>query len=464
MCCKEMLSCLVLMITCVVSLHAQTPTFTPDFNSQGVKSANGSALANNVVRVNGSIQASSNSAYWISSSAPVPIPFLNGGVSYIAGAVASNNRVRFRNGNDTYRENVSDENGGHLYAITGNVNDRVQTMELPYSALTSTTWAGVRSIISKDGVDGTGIQFLQSWVYGDGIDKWLVFDFGTISEDSADEGMMLLRPGHNPNLISIDCAASWQYRSMDEEGYSVNPGCGDTGLLTYYMPGLYLAAGVYSNAIPQGITGLLGETPSQEGENNNEFDTKDINGNGYIDTTNQYLSYGVKAGWSGWRLVKIPINSSATEGLFTTTDGLTCFFHNQGGFGTGSNSSVIHATRLWMTGSTATPVAGNILVESIQLSRPMTQALSNNLGVVLAPVPVHRGEDICLYLDTPITGSHWDVFNVMGVLLKRIDFSNPYSDCWNTAGFTPGVYYVRLKLSHPDGTETKTWKKIVVVP
>jgi hypothetical protein len=414
---KMMLFWLVVMNFFAVSLHAQTPSFTPYVNAQGVKSVLGSALANEVVRINGSIQAPSSVADWISSSAPVAIPFLNGGVSYIAGAVATNNRVRFRNGSATYHENASNDGGpgggGHLFATTNNVNDRVQTMNIPYSALTSSRWAGVRSIISKDGVDGTGVQSLQSWVYGDGVGKWVVFDFGTISEDSTDKGSAVYRPGHDPNSnATITCSyivtiggVPVEADGLDEEGDPVNTGHCDTGIKTYYMPGLLLGpAGTYSNPTPQGVTGFSDEAPSPEGKNNMLFDTKDVNSNGYIDTTNQYLSYGVKVDWAGWRSVNLPINASATEGFFNTTDGLTCFFHNQGGFGTGANASVIHAMRLWMTGTSSTEVAGNILVESIQLSRPMTQAISNSQGVVLAPVPVHRGGDICLYTDTPITG------------------------------------------------------------
>jgi hypothetical protein len=384
--------------------------------------------------------------------------------------------VRFRNGGALYRESESTENGGHLFAVTGNVNDRVQTMAIPYSALNNQRWAGVRTLVSNDGVDVTGIKYLETWIYGDGKDnKWLVFDFGTISEDSSGDlpygGSRLLIPGHNPSSSSITCG--WPDQGVDEEGNPANPGGCDTGIRTYYMPGLNFGA-VDSNgntaslSIPQPITGFSDENPSPEGLRNNVFDTKDLNGNGYIDTTNQYLSYGVRANWTGWKLVKIPIDPAAPEGMFTTSDGLSCFFHNQGGFGTGTGSPIVHAMRLWMTGTNPTDVGGDgdILMESIRLTGIATsgQILSHGLGVVLAPVPAHRGGDICLYPDERISGSKWEVYNVMGVSVKSLTFNSPYGNCWNTSGVAPGVYFVLLNLSYADGKETKAWKKVVVTP
>jgi hypothetical protein len=359
--------------------------FSP--NNFSMEGETGVALVDNMEGVESTIAASSSVANWISSSAPVPLSFLNGGVSYIAGAVAANNRVRFRNGSATYHENASNDGGpgggGHLFVTTNNVNDRVQTMNIPYSALNNQRWAGVRTLISKDGTDATGVKFVESWIYGDGQDKWVVFDFGTISEDSTDEGLAAYRPGHNPNSTSsIDCSyfvtvggVLVEQNGLDEEGDPANPGHCDGGIKTYYMPGLLLGpAGTYSNPLSQGVTGFSDEAPSPEGKNNVLFDTKDLNGNGIIDTTNQYLSYGVRQDWTGWRLVKIPIDFLATEGFHTTSDGLSYFFHNQNSFGTGTTSPIIHTARLWMTGASSTEVAGNILVESLQLSKNRWEA------------------------------------------------------------------------------------------
>jgi hypothetical protein len=350
-------------------------------NNYDMEGEKGVALVDNMEGIDNVISASINPANWIASSAPVPIPFLNGGTAYLAGPVAANNRVRFRNGGDLFRQETAENGeGGHLFQTTKNVNDKVPTMSLPYSALTSQRWAGVRTVISKDGVDATGIKYLETWIKGDGKEKWVVIDFGTISEDSTDSGMAMLKPGHDPNATSINCD-TWDLKSIDEEGDPANPGTCDNGIKTYYMPRLPFGDGTTSAfPIPDGIQWRGGEkvedSPSQEGAGNNLFDTKDINGNGYIDTTNLYLSYGIRMtkDWTGWRLVKIPIDTSLSEGFHeakTDENVITYFFHNQGGFGTGSASPIIRTMRLWMTGddTVSGEVADKILLESVQLTK-----------------------------------------------------------------------------------------------
>jgi hypothetical protein len=93
-----------------------------------------------------------------------------------------------------------------------------------------------------------------------------------------------------------------------------------------------------------------------------------------------------------------------------------------------------------------------------------TQNLSNGLGVVLAPVPVKKGEAICLYPDSPIAGSKWQIHNVVGVSVANLAFDSPLGNCWNTSGVAPGIYFVRLTLAYVDGRETRAWKKVVVTP
>jgi hypothetical protein len=92
------------------------------------------------------------------------------------------------------------------------------------------------------------------------------------------------------------------------------------------------------------------------------------------------------------------------------------------------------------------------------------QKLSDGQGVVLAPMPVHRGGDLCLYPESPIIGSRWEVYNVLGISVADRTYTSPIGNCWDTGGFAPGMYFVRLTLSYTDGKETKTWKKVVVTP
>ncbi|HUO57778.1 MAG TPA: hypothetical protein VMV05_06340, partial [bacterium] len=89
----------------------------------------------------------------------------------------------------------------------------------------------------------------------------------------------------------------------------------------------------------------------------------------------------------------------------------------------------------------------------------------SHLGqAVLAPVPVPRGGNICLYPDRPILGSQWDVFSFTGESVASLNFTNGANNCWPTSGIGPGVYSVRLKLNYADGTRSTLWKKIVVSP
>jgi hypothetical protein len=77
-------------------------------------------------------------------------------------------------------------------------------------------------------------------------------------------------------------------------------------------------------------------------------------------------------------------------------------------------------------------------------------------------MPVHVGTDLCLYPDQAIRGSHWEIYNILGVSLQNLTFNNPTGNCWKTRGFAPGMYFVRLTLTYEDGRETKVWKKVVV--
>ncbi len=92
-----------------------------------------------------------------------------------------------------------------------------------------------------------------------------------------------------------------------------------------------------------------------------------------------------------------------------------------------------------------------------------TEILSGLGKTVLAPVPVHSGEKICLYPDRAIAGSHWEVYNFTGESLANLDFNGFPKNCWDTTGVAPGVYLVRLEVDYADGTASIDWKKILVI-
>gem|GEM_PF-1525947 len=118
--------------------------------------------------------------------------------------------------------------------------------------------------------------------------------------------------------------------------------------------------------------------------------------------------------------------------------------------------------------STFTPTATLTPTQTLTPTRTLsptptsTQLLSNLGSAVLAPMPVSTGGSVCLFPDRPISGSQWDVYNLLGESAASLTFANPQGNCWNTQGTSPGVYLVRLKLSYSDGTSATLWKKIVV--
>jgi hypothetical protein len=111
---------------------------------------------------------------------------------------------------------------------------------------------------------------------------------------------------------------------------------------------------------------------------------------------------------------------------------------------------------------TVTPTITLTYFPTLSPTPTPSQLVSGLDGTVLAPVPVQVGGTLYLFPDKPITGSQWDIFNLLGESVTSLSFSSPAGNSWNTQGVAPGVYAIRLKLSYSDGTETTIWKKIVV--
>jgi subtilase family serine protease len=113
---------------------------------------------------------------------------------------------------------------------------------------------------------------------------------------------------------------------------------------------------------------------------------------------------------------------------------------------------------------TLTPTFTITPTPTLSPTATLTQVLSSLGQAVLAPVPVSKGDTICLYPDRPIQSSQWDVFNFVGESQASLSFSTAFNNCWNTTGMGAGVYMVRVKMVYADGTNTTLWKKIVITP
>lgn len=81
---------------------------------------------------------------------------------------------------------------------------------------------------------------------------------------------------------------------------------------------------------------------------------------------------------------------------------------------------------------------------------------------VLAPVPASRGTAVCLYPDSPLLSSQWNIYNFVGESVASLSFGSSASNCWDTTGVAPGLYLVKLKLTYTDGTVKSDWHKVVV--
>ncbi len=354
--------------------------FNPDnYNMEGEK---GVALVDNMEGIDDSISAGMSENQWTSSSAPLANNDISPALVPVVAQGPGNNRIRFRNNTDTFV--MFNNTDGHL-SDQAAVTNTVPVLQIPYANLRNDRWGGVWQSLSKTGIDASGVKYLQSWIKNDGVDKWVVLDFGTMSEDVNG----IIPPGYssavNRNIVLgydnvNDQSNPTQFIGDDEDGDRSSRNY-DFGLQEFYFN--------YPNgvlAFP--VQPFTDEADTQEGARNGRLDTKDMNGDNQVNNTNSYYSFGVRANWSGWRLVKIPVNFALSDGSYTTTDGLSYVFH---GVGTaGLVAPIIRTVRVWMTGVSGSEVSGDIDLETLQLTKnrwePRVDAdAAANQGVSINP-------------------------------------------------------------------------------
>ena len=357
--------------------------FNPDtYSAEGEA---GVALLDNMEGIDSVTGASMNQTAWLVSSAPQPVGFLpglSGSAVPDAGPDSGNNRVRFYNGGasdptlrmfqtigttTTVPTDHPEQNfqatggafGGHIYSQTHQPGDAVQVLQFPYSNLTNQRWGGVRQVVSTTGTDFSNVTFLETWVYNDGNPKWIMVDFGVMNE--ASNGELAASAGSSffsdPN----------QYGPPPQIPTQANP---NYGIPTFYFPGNpWSPSGSVSSPVNQLIAP---EQTSQEGVNvgqNTSYVTEDMNGNNLLDTSDGYYEYGIQANWSGWHQVKIPVNFTAPDGMSSTADGISYFFHTQGL----ASPSIIRTVRVWMTGQSSSPINGDVYFEDISFAHNLWQ-------------------------------------------------------------------------------------------
>ena len=83
---------------------------------------------------------------------------------------------------------------------------------------------------------------------------------------------------------------------------------------------------------------------------------------------------------------------------------------------------------------------------------------------VLAPVPAHAGEPVCLYFVDAPRASHWEVYAVDRQRLAALDFGAERDQCWPTDGVAPGLYRLKVHVDYANGVAEDKVYKIVVQP
>ena len=160
---------------------------------------------------------------------------------------------------------------------------RDQTLDLTYNLPALDSWVSIVYPISKTGVDYSKHNYLQFWVYGEGVGEQLHVDLGRFSEDADGQG------GFASNVV-VDGILRWQKGAPKTEDLNNN------GLLD-------IGEDVgWEFVNPDGSI-------TRVGNRNGRLDTEDLDGDGILNTAESIANADsvIDVNWQGWRQVVIPI-------------------------------------------------------------------------------------------------------------------------------------------------------------
>jgi hypothetical protein len=84
--------------------------------------------------------------------------------------------------------------------------------------------------------------------------------------------------------------------------------------------------------------------------------------------------------------------------------------------------------------------------------------------LLLAPMPLHRGQPLCLYSIEPLADSQWTVFGADQQVVARLS-SGDSKPCFTRSGeLVPGVYLVRIKTRDQKGRSSTVVRNLVIEP
>ncbi|MEK7475965.1 MAG: hypothetical protein AAB152_10090 [Candidatus Coatesbacteria bacterium] len=223
------------------------------------------------------------------------------------------------------------EQGGHF-------SDLARTLDLNYEGLGPGQWEGLRYVLSPVGLDLTNYQYLEMWVYGDNSNNMLSVSLGVVSEDGNGNAAT------HPALDTEDLNGDFVLNAGEDTGinHDGSPFWGGNGVMTINGTGYPGPGGTLLN-------------------------TEDMNGNGVLDTRNQYFEYRMRVSWTGWNYVKIPLSFTSLAGdLVVKTEAVPNLTVTFAKTPDAPDKSVIRHMRIWLQGdaSGAHP-SGKIRIESL---------------------------------------------------------------------------------------------------
>jgi hypothetical protein len=84
--------------------------------------------------------------------------------------------------------------------------------------------------------------------------------------------------------------------------------------------------------------------------------------------------------------------------------------------------------------------------------------------LLLAPMPLHRGQPLCLYSLEPLEDSQWTVFGADQQVVARLS-SGDSKPCFTRSGeLVPGVYLVRIRTRDRSGRSNTVVRNLVIEP
>lgn len=176
------------------------------------------------------------------------------------------------------------------HSINSNTTEegRDQTLDLTYTLPETDSWASLVYPISTAGIDYSKHNYLQFWVYGDGMGENLHVDLGRVSEDADGKGGF-------EHDVPLDGPVRWPKGSPKTEDLNGN------GLLDI---GEDIGWEYDDNG-----------TIVRIGAGNGLLDSEDLDGDGILNTVESIANAAnlINVTWTGWQQIIIPLDVNDTN-------------------------------------------------------------------------------------------------------------------------------------------------------